>query len=472
MDIQNFINEIKAKKKRVGVIGDTVLDVYLYGKVSRISPEFPVPVLHSDRYAPEYCPGGAANVCHQFRHFNASVKLFSLLDNGTKTILQPLINVKHCVDLRNGTIPQKIRYYDGEFPLLRSDIEQPQYGVQDLTPERDALLWNLRGFLPDLDVVIISNYNKGLFDKKFALQVISACRENNVPTIVDPKSDPAMWAGCTIFKPNAAEAKRMTGCEDWKEQCVSLKQQTGCDGVVITQQGSGVVGLADGEFFRYRPKTTTKDVSSVIGAGDCFAAVLALGFGLAPLDLVAGCAFEAGAEYVKARHNRPIALYELHRRLDPLGAKIVTLDDLLYLRNGIYGDMRWVMTNGCFDFGLTRGHVECLKAAKHAGDKLVVAVNSDDSVRKLKGKNRPLVPLHERMAILAALESSDFVISFDDNTPLEIIKKLMPDVVVKGGDYRPEDVAGYGLVDILIIPSVDSVTTTNKIEMNNDLRTL
>ena len=475
MPFTELIEGVRSRKVRVAVVGDAMIDTYMYGKVSRISPEFPVPILHSPSARKENLPGGAANVCYQFKHLNADAQLFSLLDRDALEILYSdhRINVEGCIELNHGSVPRKIRYYDDDFPLLRHDVERPNYGCSSIERLREELLAKFVA-AGKFDVVILSNYNKGLFDFSTAQLFIAACRASGAISVVDPKDNPDWWVGCDYFKPNAAEAAKMTGQTDWREQCVRFRNEgmygVARKGVVVTQSGAGVVGVTEEGFFEYRPRTTVKDVSSVIGAGDCFAAVLALGIthGLT-LPKAVECAFAAGTQYVKAKHNRPIALYELHRQLDPLAAKIMSVEDLTYLRDGVYSDQRWVFTNGCFDI-MHPGHIASLQAAKSRGDKLVVAVNSDASVQSLKGPSRPIMPLSERVQMVAALECVDFVVSFEEDVPYKVVEAVRPNVMVKGKDYADKPISGAELAgEVFLVDMLPGSSTTNIIRKIKEL---
>ncbi len=458
-------DKIRSKRVRVAVIGDSMLDIYKYGKVNRISPEFPVPILHSTDLKQEHFPGGAANVYYQFKHMNADVQLFSPLDWEASDIFSDIgFNIDGCVILPEGEfIPRKIRYYDDEFPLLRQDIEVPNFGTQDMSPVRDRLLANFIKSNHDckFDVVILSNYNKGTFNKGFAQNAIEHCNVVGVPTIVDPKDNLDWWTGCSYVKPNAAEAVKMTGEKDWGKQCEIFRKHVEM-GVIVTQAGSGIVGMDNGGLFEHRPRTTIKDVNSVIGAGDCFVAVmgLAIAHGETLRDSVK-YGFLAGTQYVKERHNRPITVQELHRQVDPLGAKIVSVSELQRLRNGVYKGYKWVLSNGVFD--VTHfGHVVCLQTAKSHGDKLIVAINSDESVRRLKGSSRPIIGLEDRMKMVAALECVDFVVSFDEDVPFNVVDALRPDVLVKGSDYRDREISGSNLVGkVVLVDLVPGLSTTD-----------
>jgi D-beta-D-heptose 7-phosphate kinase / D-beta-D-heptose 1-phosphate adenosyltransferase len=471
--IDQFIQYNKQKLLRIAVVGDVVLDKYFYGHVSRISPEFPVQVLHSKSKTEELYPGGAANVCHQMSHFNVDSYLIGFTDKISNSLFKEYkFNSDYCIELYSGQIPNKIRFYDGDFPLLRWDIEQFEYGETDnteLSSMRENVLGNFKKLIEEgLNSVVLSDYNKGLWTDRIAQEIIGICNSKGIVTIVDPKQKLERWKYCAIFKPNANEAAALTGLTDWRLQADYLQQQLVCRGVVITQSGAGVAGKYDGEYFEYRTprRLRSKEVNSVIGAGDCFNAILAICLGHG-MDIADACmiAFEGGIQYVKARHNKPLTVNDIHSRFDNSASKIVSLEELLYLKKNIYNNEDFVFTNGVFDAGLTMGHIECLKFAKKYGNKLIVAINSDESVKRLKGEGRPILPLKDRLNIVASLEFVDFVVSFDEDTPIELIKKIRPNKICKGGDYKPEEVVGFGWADVKICPYYDGISTTKKLKL-------
>jgi D-beta-D-heptose 7-phosphate kinase / D-beta-D-heptose 1-phosphate adenosyltransferase len=307
------------------------------------------------------------------------------------------------------------------------------------TPE--ILVSMYEGFeLRKSDVTVFSDYGKGLFDfgwyKNFLGDRIS---------IVDPKGDAERWHGCTIFKPNSAEARVLTGKTDWKDQAWALKTMAYCRDVVITDGANGVAGIAGDQLFEYRPQHHP-DVNSVIGAGDCFVAFLAMAVshGFSTQD-AAAIAYEAGAVYVQSKHNRPLKPAEL--------------------LSGKCGN-QVVFTNGCFDI-LHTGHIQTLEFAREQGDILVVGVNSDESVRRLKGEGRPVNKLADRIRVLSAMKCVDCVMPFVEDTPLNLIKYVRPDIVVKGGDYKPEDVVSDDIADVVIAPMIQGFSTTNIISKIN-----
>lgn len=450
------------KHLNIAVLGDCIIDDYRYGKVSRISPEFPVQILTSSQYSGKLYCGGAANVCYQMKHFDVDAFLIGFLDYPAKDLFRKQkFNIDHCVKI-SGRVPKKVRFYDGDFPLLRWDIEEPNYGGRDLTAYRQQALENFKSLLASkqIDVVILSDYAKGFWSDSLAQEVIGCCKD--IITIVDPKKDMMRWKGCTIFKPNTTEAR--SWCDkSWEEQCDFFQKELGCKGVVITQEGRGVVGKHENHF-QHSANLNPKEVNSVIGAGDCFNAVLAMALGN-KFSLKTSCryAFEGGVQYVKARHNCPITPFDIKKGLDPIQAKIIALDDLIRIKNG--KQEKFIFTNGCFDL-LGLHHLELLRYAKSLGDKLIVAINDDGSIRKLKGNDRPVVPLEERMTLLASLEYVDYVLSFNSDTPYNLIEKIQPYKICKGGDYKPEDVVGVDVVgvnNISIFPYKKGFSTTERI---------
>lgn len=305
----------------------------------------------------------------------------------------------------------------------------------------------------EIKVFILSDYDKGVFpNSMYSLP-------KNVITIVDPKNPPlAKWKGCTVFKPNAVEAFRLSdGLTDWKDQCDYFQDKLECQSVVITMNGNGVVGKSNGSYFEHHPIQRI-EARKTSGAGDCFVGVLAVAIahGMSVSD-ASSVAYEAGALFVQQHSRNPITPWALQKQ-----SKFINVEDL---ENRNY---KLVMTNGCFDI-LHSGHLESLRFAKSKGDKLLVAVNSDESVKRFKGEKRPVISLHERMEMLAALEFVDFVISFNEDSPYDLIKAIRPEVLVKGADWKDKGgIVGGDLVkETFFVPLVEDRSTTNIIEKLN-----
>ena len=446
--LKEFLKRNREKKLKIHVAGDIMIDEYYDVKVSRISPEMPMPVMSSANDWAVRKPGGAANVAYQFRHFNVQLGLMCWCDELGKTVLTDHeIPWGHPISSQICKLPIKRRFLDNGIQVVRHDIETPLCGLDEHIVDYSTLKLKdmiSKSFYPE--VAILSDYDKGFFssEEHNVLDYYRAAK-----TIIDPKHGPlSKWKGCTVFKPNAKEAYELTKRNHWKEQAKHLQNELECKSVVITFGGEKVAGVDGSDFFMFKPSRAVV-AESVVGAGDCFAAFLAMsvGHGFSAAE-AAEIAWNAGANYVTNKRNRPITPSEL------------SLDGLVEPEDLVNRDYKLVFTNGCYDI-LHEGHIKTLEFAKSKGDKLVVALNSDASVKKHKGDTRPIKPLDQRVAVMKALRMVDFVVIFDEDTPLELIKKIQPDVLVKGAGYCIDTVVGSDVVpEVFIAPTVGTLSTT------------
>lgn len=449
-----FLEKNIASKIDINVIGDAMVDEYYNVEVNRISPEFPIPVYKSKSFGScsGMIPGGAANVAYQFKYYNVDVQLISLLNNLSNVVFNSSgIKTEFCKIIETLFMPTKRRLYCDDIPLNRWDFERENYGLEDIKKH----LLELK--IPDANYNIFSDYAKGIFSIPWFRKYIK-----NTPSIVDPKNNFIdFWEDCTIFKPNAVEAKSLSDKKDWKDQIEFFMDFLRCKGVVITQSGDGVVGKEDA-FFEVRPEIRKVKSESVIGAGDCFVSHLSMALAR-NFTLTEACeiAFAAGTLYVQRKHNKPISPAEL---LSFVGVKELKTPELLHNRN-----FTLAFTNGCFDFGLTSAHVQCLEFAKKQCSKLIVGLNSDASISRIKGKDRPILQFADRAKILSALNCVDYIVEFDEDTPIKLIGKIIPDVIVKGGDYKKEEVVGNNLAPVKIFNYVDCMSTTQKIKKLDEI---
>lgn len=457
--IARFLAANRKKHLTIHCLGDAMVDEYFDVEVNRISPEFPMPIMSSVSSDPIRRPGGVANVAYQLRHFNVYSCLLSFYDEyASRVYCDCMLNHLPGTCFGRATLPIKRRYIDSGIQVVRHDIELPLCGLtadqideyhQGFDKELHRPQADLVSPLEKVDVAVLSDYDKGFFSgAKNYLDIYKG-----VKTIVDPKRGPLeKWKGCTIFKPNCKEAQALSGLSNWREQCLLFQEKLGCEAVVITHGGEKVVGIWRNEFFSYRPPKHVH-VESVVGAGDCFCAIFAMAIGHEfTIPEAAEIAWNAGAIYVQNRMNRPITPAELS------SDGIVEPEDLTHR------DFKLVFTNGCFDL-LHEGHLQLLEFAKSKGDRLVVAINSDDSVRRLKGPTRPIKPLEQRMMVMASLKPVDFVVYFDEDTPLEVIQKIKPDVLVKGQDWKAENIVGADIVpELFRAPIVEGLSTTSMLQ--------
>jgi D-beta-D-heptose 7-phosphate kinase/D-beta-D-heptose 1-phosphate adenosyltransferase len=458
MDIaQRFLKRQREKRLRVAVIGDIMLDEFYEGRVSRVSPEAPVPVFLTPTPRPtKVVPGGAANVALQLRNMNVEVVLFSIMDAEARAYCNNY-GIKTEGPATHTLSPRKRRFFDTQ-ALLRWDVEDdPEYSYAD------QLKPLLKTFAASgkFDVAILSDYAKGLFQPDFTKELLNLCRWKETLTVVDPKKQPiSKWEGCTVFKPNASEATKFCDSTQPLAQAEELSKLLGSR-VVITRGAEGPV-IYDGteavrrtEIFAFNPVSASAAIYGYSGAGDCFAAIMSQAFGLG-FNLTEACkiGYRAGAKYVLGDHNSPI------HPLDLSDNKYVEPEDLANR------DFKLVITNGCFDI-IHVGHLHTFKFAKTKGDKLAVLINTDESVRGLKGPDRPINTLEHRKEMLAALDCVDYVVDFNEDSPYNTISKIKPDVLVKGGDYVVEQIRSAKLVpETYIAPLIEGVSTTKIAEKN------
>jgi len=414
----------------IAVIGDAMIDEYYQVEITRVCPEAPTQVMHSKNDKPILAPGGAANVAYQMCNFTPKATLYCLIDelaaNQINSFQVPFFGAEV-----NTPIPRKKRFYDGDYYLPRWDVEDKPK-TRELNIGREKLLSILKDHIEEYELIILSDYGKGLFnDIQFCQDIIKICLDNNCKTIVDPKYGPLRkWEGCTYFKPNAKEAIDLTRGQIGLDDVSVLKTDLKCKNIIITHGGEKITGCIDGE--RFTKKLRPVRAQSVIGAGDCFSAFLAmaLAYGFT-LDQSIDIAHEAGSRYVQNRHNRPLTPRDL---MPKRKAKVMPVEDL-----DIEGTVAFC--NGCFDM-LHEGHIQVLEYAKGLADKLIVGLNRDASIKRLKGEDRPIIPELERAMTLAGLECVDYVICFSEPTPLSLIQKIRPHVLAKGADWKKHEIAG------------------------------
>jgi len=456
------------------VVGDIMLDQYWYGGTSRISPEAPVPVVKVN--ASEFRPGGAGNVALNLADLGASVSLMGLVgdDDAAKTLKQILEDkgVSCLFAYIDGfeTIT-KLRIISHQQQLLRLDFETSCDGIQC-----QHLIDTFEGRLDNVDAVILSDYGKGTL--RYAKTLIQKSRARNIPVLVDPKSqDFSDYQQASIITPNLKEFEAVVGPvkgnDDIAEKGQALMQACDLDALLITRSEHGVTLLQRAAEPVHLP-THAREVYDVTGAGDTVISLLAGSFATGQDWASATALANLGAGVVVGKLGTATATVDelkhaIHER-DGSGIEHVLSAE--HLQHAVTlaqsNGEKIVMTNGCFDI-LHVGHVHYLRQAKLLGDKLIVAVNSDASVRQLKGETRPINPLADRMAMLAALDCVDWVVPFSEETPAALIGQIGPDVLVKGGDYQPKDIAGYDCVvnrggDVLVLDFVEGRSTSQIIK--------
>ncbi|MGB9098672.1 bifunctional D-glycero-beta-D-manno-heptose-7-phosphate kinase/D-glycero-beta-D-manno-heptose 1-phosphate adenylyltransferase HldE [Erwinia sp.] len=455
------------------VVGDVMLDRYWYGPTSRISPEAPVPVVKVDNV--EERPGGAANVAMNIASLGAGSRLVGLtgIDDAARALDASLSGVNvQCDFVAVATHPTitKLRVLSRNQQLIRLDFEE---GFEGVDPE--PLHERIRQGLPKAGALVLSDYAKGALAS--VETIIQIAREANVPVLVDPKgTDFERYRGATILTPNLSEFEAVVGkCKDEAEiveRGMELMAKFDLSALLVTRSENGMTLLQPGKKPFHLP-TQAQEVYDVTGAGDTvigvLAAALAAGNTLEESCFLANAAAGVVVGKLGTSTVSPVELENAIRARPESGFGVMDEAQLkeavaLARRRG----EKVVMTNGCFDI-LHAGHVSYLANARKLGDRLIVAVNSDASTKRLKGESRPINPLINRMIVLGALEAVDWVVPFEEDTPQRVIADVLPDLLVKGGDYKPEEIAGSVEVwanggEVRVLNFEDGISTSNIIK--------
>jgi D-beta-D-heptose 7-phosphate kinase/D-beta-D-heptose 1-phosphate adenosyltransferase len=468
-------------KQTVLCVGDLMLDDFVYGEVTRISPEAPTPVLAVARSEVEI--GGAGNVARNIAALGARCIFVGLIgkDEAGRTLTEAFAKLKgsvvpHLVIDAERHTTRKVRFVSEHHSahLMRADWETAR---PVSTASETAIIEQAEAALPQAGAVVLSDYAKGVLTERVIRAIIDKARCLGKPVVVDPKShNYSLYRGATLITPNRQELgtavhRPVTTESEIAKAAAELARIVGSEAVLVTRSEEGMTLHVEGHAPVHIPAYPVK-VRDVSGAGDTVAAVMAALLAMkAPFDSAMRAANAAAAVVVGKRGTSTVSLAELRHRILPAASlapedKIVfdwsMLDERLaeWRRHGL----RIGFTNGCFDI-LHRGHVKLLAEARASCDRLVVGLNSDASTTRLKGKGRPINPAEGRAEVLAALEAVDLVVVFEEDTPIELIKRVRPAVLVKGADYRREDVVGREVVeqaggDVILIDLVPGHSTT------------
>lgn len=477
-DLESIFNH--AADVRLLVIGDLMLDEYLWGKTERISPEAPVQVVDVQREDTRL--GGAGNVVNNLVTLGCQVTVCSVTGRDEYGALLRQVFARLGVDCaglfdepgrRTG---KKTRVIAAHQQIVRIDRESRE---QISPASEDAILSYLEAEAANFHALVVSDYRKGVLSPRVLRGVVAAGQQCNIPVIIDPKgADYHIYRGATIITPNRKEAElaARTAIDDeesLQRAAASLLVDLELAAVLITRSEAGMSLFRPGGKVLHIP-TVAREVYDVTGAGDTVLAVLSLGLasGMKMEDAAALANAAAGIAVGKlgtSTVSPAEILEEVARGHKDSDAKIKNLDVLkVIVASEKSRGKKVVFTNGCFDL-LHVGHVKYLQKARSFGDLLVLGLNSDASIRRLKGEKRPLIGQDERAHILAALDCIDYVVIFDEDTPLELITALKPAVLVKGGDYTLDGVVGRDVVEaeggrVELVSFVDGKSTTNIID--------
>lgn len=468
---------------KVLVAGDIMLDIYCFGNVERISPEAPVPVLRQNGSELKYVPGGAANVANNLVAAGVKMDLFSAVGNDRygeilmQCLIKNNISERYIFRIEDRMTTSKLRYIaQNNQQLLRVDEEVCENVEMKYAAEK---MRQLEQHISDYGMVVLSDYKKGFLSEQMVQSLIQLARDNNIPVLADVKdADYHKYSGATLLKPNREELGTLTGMNVITHDQVAkasmwLCKAAGC-GYVLTTLGAAGMMLTDSERILKEVSSHAKEVYDVTGAGDTSIAYLAT-------ELLKGNSIERAMEIANYAAGIQVskvgtsAVYasEVESVLLPqksnFNSKQLNMyqkDGLKVLREERQRGKKIVFTNGCFDI-LHVGHLRYLKAISELGDILVIGVNSDDSVKRLKGESRPVNGEVDRIEMLAAYPFVDYIILFCEDTPIDLIREIEPDVLAKGSDYKKvEDVVGWDIVTarggrVVLYDYVEGKSTTN-----------
>lgn len=455
------------------VVGDIMLDRYWTGDAGRISPEAPVPVVrinHSEERL-----GGAANVALNIKALGAKTSLLGIIgDDADGYILEEHLKAaniqSHLKRLAQVPTITKLRVISRHQQMIRLDFEKNLYEVDEGLIEQQC-----EQISQDITVAILSDYGKGTLKRPHVL--IQQLQKKGLRVLVDPKSiDYNDYRGADLITPNMKEFESVVGpCAN--EQALvdkgrALMKDFDLGALLVTRGERGMTLLQKNETVLHLP-ASAREVFDVTGAGDTVIATIATALaGGESLERAVYLANVAAGIVVGKLGAATVSLPELHFALEGQSAShcgVVNEDQLLLeINQARLAGEKIVMTNGCFDI-LHAGHIAYLSEARRLGDRLIIAVNDDASVTRLKGAGRPINQVSARMDVLAGLKMVDWVVPFSEDTPERVIKRVLPDVLVKGGDYRPEEIAGGAAViahggEVRILSFVEGLSTTATIE--------
>ena len=463
------------KKPNILVIGDLMIDHYLWGSCDRISPEAPVQVVNVKKESSVL--GGAGNVINNLVTLGSVVDVISVIGNDSvanelKSLLEKIdVPTSNLVVENNRKTSKKSRLIASQQQVLRYDMES----IDDINENsHKQIIQTLEKNIDKYSSIILSDYGKGVLTTNLTKEIIKIANKNSIKVLVDPKGkDYSKYKGSYTLTPNKKEAMEATNIDIKDENSLiealkSLKTQCNLEVSLITLSEQGIA-IFDDEL-TIKP-TVAREVYDVTGAGDTVIASIAfaLGNNLDIKDAIYFANLAAGVVVGKIGSATTtldeIYEYEYSLHKSNSTSHIKTFDEIKTLASKLHSQgKKIVFTNGCFDI-LHVGHVKYLEVAKSYGDVLILGLNADSSVRKLKGPTRPINTQDDRAYILASLESVDYVVIFEEETPYELIKLIKPHVLVKGGDYEGKEVVGQDIADELkLVQFVDGKSTTNTIK--------
>ena len=460
---RNLVQSLK--NGTVLVVGDVMLDRYIEGDITRISPEAPIPILNKQN---EKCMlGGAGNVVANLRSFNVAVGLVGIIgdDEASIEIVDMLKKIKvnnNLVQIKNSYSTTKMRFTSKQHQIFRFDV--------DLMLNKDKeIIEHVKAIIDDYNVILLSDYSKGVISDVVASKIIKLANKKGKKVLVDPKGkDYKKYRGAYLITPNRDELSEIVGTDVQDNEvhhARKLLRNVKIDNILVTLGQDGMI-IVDKKLSKHY-KSQAVEIFDVSGAGDTVISSIAAGIsaGLS-LDKSIEIANIAAGCVVGKFGTATVTVDELIHRSNN---KIVTLNDAVDIVNTWKFENKTIgFTNGCFDL-LHIGHVEVLRKTKEKCDKLVLGLNSDSSIKKLKGDGRPIIDQYSRSILLSEFQSVDLIVMFDEETPLNLIEQLKPDILIKGSNYKIDEIVGSDLVigyggKVVTVELIEGQSTSSIIE--------
>ncbi len=468
------------KRPKILVVGDLILDEYIWGSINRISPEAPVPVLESK--SENLSLGGAANVANNLVALGCEVYIAGGIGRDEKgdklldLIKNRSIHTDGIYRFVHRPTTSKIRVIAHNQQVLRIDKEDDR----PITEETEnKFIQYIRAVVPEMDGVICSDYHKGILTEKITSAIMGSAKKSRKQVVVDPKgTDFHKYNGATVITPNQNEVERVAPIkinsrEDLDRAAEYLLSLTKAEGILVTRGKDGMIYYSKKEK-PFEISTVAKEVYDVTGAGDTVISVFGMSlFSSFSYGEAAWLANMAAGIVVGKIGTAVVTLEEINEFLEEemlrTSNTVLELNEVKQIASLAKSvGKKIVFTNGCFDL-IHGGHIEFLQQAKKKGDLLILGLNSDESVRAIKGEGRPIKSQEERANILSALQDVDYITVFNETTPESLIREIRPDILVKGDDYKLEDVVGREIVEgygakVELIPIVKGLSTTQTVD--------
>jgi D-beta-D-heptose 7-phosphate kinase/D-beta-D-heptose 1-phosphate adenosyltransferase len=460
MNIYNLLNN----NNKILLYGDLIIDLYTEVKANRISSECDIPVYERCKHDNKYMLGGAGNVLNNLLNFNIQTHLISIVED---KYIDNIIHSTNLINIKDEKYKNiiKQRFLSHTHHCFRIDDKN------DYTMNKEVITLfknKIKEILSNYDMVIISDYNTGIVNEELVTYLIDICNKLNIKTLIDPKNNYNMYVNCSIIKPNKQDAElfvnfKINSIEDAIKAGNIFLKKLNSEICIITLSSDGCIYVKNNESEHIKcVKNENSYILDVTGAGDTFISGICLGL-LHNLNINEICKLcnIFCSDVIQRKYVSVVNIYNVLLKYNNIISDINDCSTLKqYLNN-----KRIVFTSGCFDI-IHDGHIHTLKNAKKLGDTLIVALNTDSSIKRLKGDSRPINSLKTRLDVLSSIKDIDFIIIFSEETPNNIFEILQPDILVKGGDYSFDKIKSLfpNVKEYISIPLIDNISTTKIIE--------